>query len=103
MIRTLIFGAGRMARSLLSVADEFPGIGIVGAVFHDVAERGDEHQGAVGLRGIGVLVHPAAAEDDAALGAGDPLGQPSDLLGGDVRDGCGRIRPRQNANRAPAV
>lgn len=32
MIRTLIFGAGRMAQSLLSIAHEFPGLEFVGQV-----------------------------------------------------------------------
>lgn len=38
MIRTLIFGAGRMAQSLLSVVDSYPEISIVGVVFHDPKE-----------------------------------------------------------------
>lgn len=35
MIRTLIFGAGRMASSLLSVVQAYPGVSIVGVVFGD--------------------------------------------------------------------
>ena len=42
MIRILIFGAGRMARSLLSVAGEFPAISIAGVVFHDPGDRAGE-------------------------------------------------------------
>ena len=38
MTRILIFGAGRMAHSILSVADQYRGVTIVGVVFHDASE-----------------------------------------------------------------
>lgn len=41
MIRILVFGAGRMAHSLLSVAGEFPEVEIQGLVYHDPAELPD--------------------------------------------------------------
>lgn len=39
MIQTLIFGAGRMAHSILSVVDQYSQVSIVGVVFKDASER----------------------------------------------------------------